>query len=164
MCLGLGWEAFLFFLTIWDSSLFLNVPELNLPIFIEMSYNPYKFPRGTVLSGPEAIFWINSFKTDFWTFDSLFTFGVITSFAVLKRTSKKQCCNCFLRHLLFLESSADLKTIFSSSTRPWDKPTPHIRLHLKNSSWLLLNLLFCYRHLLFVWNVLMVSWYWFFFL
>ena len=146
--LGFGWEAFLCFLTTRDSLLILNFSELNLPIFIEMSSNPSKIRRGTVLSGPEVIFWINSFNTDLRNVDSFFTFGGITSFAVLKRSLKKQCSNCFLHHLLFLESSADLKTC-------------HLFF---NSSWLLLNLLFCYGHLLFVSNVMMVSWYWFLFL
>ena len=122
--LGLGWEAFVFFLTTWDTLLILNFSELNLPIFIAISSNPSKFPRGTVLSGPEATFWINSFKTN-WTIDSLFTFGVITSFAVLKRSSKKQCCNCFLHHVLFFESSAVPEThrlFFNSSMRQTNAP------------------------------------------
>ena len=48
--------------------------------------------------------------TDLGTFDSHFTFGVITYFAVLKGSLKKQCCNCFLNYLLFLKCSAHLKT------------------------------------------------------
>ena len=60
-----------------------------------MSSNPSKSLIGTVLSDSETTFWINSFNTDLETFDSLFSFGVITSFAG------------FLRYLLFL---AGLKT------------------------------------------------------
>ena len=73
-----------------------------------MSSIPSKSQKCTVLSGSEGTFWINSFNTDLGSSDSLFTFGVITFFAG------------FLRRLLFLESSADLKTrllFFNSSTR-----------------------------------------------
>ena len=56
---------------------------------MEMSFNPSKSLRGTVLSGSEATFWLNSFNPDLGTFGSLFTFGVVTPFAVLKGSLKK---------------------------------------------------------------------------
>ena len=81
---------------------------------------------------------------------SFFTFCVITSSAVLKGSLKKQCCYCFLHHLLFLEC------VFSYP-RPWDKPAHHIRFHWNNSLSLLLNLLFCCGHLSVISKALMVS-------
>ena len=91
-----------------------------MSIFTGTSSSSSKSSKGTILFGSEATLSINSFNTDLGTFSPLFTFGVVTSFAILKKSLKKQCCYCFLWHIFFLESSANLQTsllLFNSSMR-----------------------------------------------